>query len=214
MPATRRTRKATQRYDPLVQNQIDLERKQIQKLKTKVEKEARKTKRNSAASSIKPSIKKEEQDSAPLQSTPLQNRPIAPQNLMPEASSSDPQIFFFQDKEGRGLHTLEMEYPPNHAAGGGLVPYEFEDHDFYEKNGDIIIMKKRSIEFTIAKKKEKKGAKFSFKKITFNTNYETTKRTSFKILFTLAPGLTSIHPHVLHKAAFDALTKRCLNLVN
>ena len=211
MPATRRTRKTTQRYNPLVQNQNDSDSKKIQSAKTKAEKEAQKTKSNDTApptetsSTVIAPQKKEEQASAPLQSTPLQNRPIASQNLMPESSSSDPKMVFHQDKEGRGIHVLEIEYPPNSAVD---FPMELEEHDLYMKNGEIILMKENSFVFFIAKKKQKKGAKFSLKKIIFDDNFETTKITSFKISFTISPGVTSIHPMVLHEAAFDAVVKR------
>ena len=140
------------------------------------------------------------------QSTPLQNRPIAPQNSIPESSSSGPKIIFHQNKEGRGVHVLEVEYPPNSALD---FPIELEEHDFNFKNGDIILTKENSFKWFIAKKKEKKGAKFSLKKIIFDTNFETTKRTSWKISFTLSPGVTSIHPSIVYEAAFDAVVKRC-----
>jgi len=207
MPATRRARKATQRYNPLVQNQSDSDSKQMQSVKTKAEKEAQKTKSNDTAPStsvIQPQ-KQEDQASDPLQSTPLQNCPVAPQNLLPQSSSSDLKMIFHQDKEGRGVHVLEVEYPPNSALD---FPIELEEHDFHLKNGDIILMKEHSFEFIIAKKKEKKGAKFSLKKIIYDTNFETTKRTSFKISFTLSPGVTSFHPSILHDAAFDSVLKR------
>jgi hypothetical protein len=211
MPATRRTRKTTQRYSPLVQNPSDSDRKKIESVKPKDEKEARKTKSNVTAPSAQPSStvippqKKEDQASAPLQSTPLQNRPIAPQNLLPESSSSDPKMVFHQDKEGRGIHVLEIEYPPNSALD---FPIELEEHDLRFKNGDIILMKENSFVFFVAKKRQNKGAKLSLKKIVFDTNFETTKRTSWKISFTFSPGVASIHPSIVHEAAFDAVVKR------
>ena len=211
MPATRRTRKTTQRYNPLVQNQNDSESKKIQSAKTKAEKEAQKSKSKDTApptetsSTVIPPPKKEEQASAPLQSTPLQNHPITPQNSIPESSSSGLKIVFHQNKEGRGIHVLEFDYPPNSALD---FPIELEEHDFRLKNGDIILMKENSFTFLVAKKRQKKDAKFLLKKIIFDSNSETTKRTDFKISFTFSPGVTSINPWIIHDAAFDAVVKR------
>jgi hypothetical protein len=130
-----------------------------------------------------PRPKKEEQALAPLQSTaPIQTRPILPQNLTPESSTSAPKIVFYKDKEGPGLHSLESEYQPNYASRTvGLVPSEFEENEFYMKNGDIVITKKHLIVLVIAKKRGKKGAKLTLKKIYMNTNNETTKRPLVKI---------------------------------
>jgi len=156
-----------------------------------------------------PRPKKEEQALAPLQSTaPIQTRPILPQNLTPESSTSAPKVVFYQDKEGPGLHSLESEYPPNYAGTVGLVPPKFQEREFCMKNGDFVIMKKHSFEFFIAKKKEKKGAKFTLKKIYMSTNNETTKRPLLQILFTLSPGITSIHPKIIRNDTLDALIKR------
>jgi hypothetical protein len=102
-------------------------------------------------------------------------------------------------------HVLEFDYPPNSALD---FPIELEEHNFRLKNGDIILMKKNSFTFLVAKKRQKKDAKFSLEKIIFDSNFETTKRTDFKISFTPSPGVTSINPWIIHDAAFDAVVKQ------
>ena len=232
MPATRRTRKTTERFDALAQNQSDLDRKQKQSKKAMAEKEARKRRNdenhylkklenilwaniNDTATSTKPSLTFNPpfQASAPPQTRPIppQTRPIPPQTRPIPSQNwtaptiSAPKIAGYLNKEGPGISSLEIEYPPNFVPSSGLVAPEFE---FYFKNGDIVIHKKHSIEFFIAKKKEKKGTKFTLKKIYYNTSNETTKGNFMKILFTISPGVTAVLVKTIHDAAFDALRKR------
>ena len=231
MPATRRIRKTTQRFDALAQNQSDYDRAQIRFIKAKADKEARKKRKDEkvlSSNNTTPSTEqsstsirasnKEEQASDPLELPPLQidystsrqNWLIQTEEASQNPTTSDLKISGYLNKEGPGVHSLEIEYPPNDAADSGLVPPDFQEREFYLPNGDIVIMKKHSFEFFIAKKREKKVAKFSLKKIYFNTNYETTKRTEIKILFTLAPRYVLLHPIEIRDAAFDALIKRGL----